>query len=720
MTQALTLTDELVASVDDPAVERACRQLGWPGLRPEQRSVVDAVFSGRDLVAVVSTGSGKSGMFQVPALVRPGCVVVISPLIALMVDQIRFLGEHDVRVFGLHSHCNASQKKAALQAIQTGEVDVIYLSPERLVGLDRRYFSNLEVQLVVVDEAHCHPAGVMVSTPSGPVPVEDLKVGDAVWTSGGLGAVKATGSREVPSSWMRTVVYENGVELDVTGDHPVFLASSGPEYIAALYLQEGDRCRWSASGAPHDVRLVRVSRVQRGRDVGEGKGRTRVFSLDVGGSHDYYASGILVHNCVSEWGHDFRPAYRRVGRMARTLFSDKGQPRPPILALTATATEQVARDIGAVLRLKQDTRLMRWTPDRSNLFYGVVGRAVPVQRMVSKAGLPAIVYGSTRLSVEAAAQDLIRASFKSAAYHAGMGMKARRETQQAFLEGDIDVLTATCAFGMGVDARIRGVVHLEMPSSIESYMQETGRAGRDGEPSMAICRATTDTLGIARSLVDVTWPATRTVDLFWERLRKMAEEVGELPDPGEEISYRMHLPNVKIADWISMNPMVVSSCLRILSIAGNINRKGYYELPVKVTLLDGARDIRGMVKRRVLDVLAHEADLDGTVEGSVQFFETVIGLTKSMAEVLNFEHAIRFTWGQRAPLTELVDLGRSRVDHDLLRAIKKKHYSRIAAAKGFLHTEGCRRDYLLRYFGDETGGSAQGLCCDRCLAKGRA
>lgn len=566
------------AQVEAPTPEQirsACNVLGWDAPRPVQAEILDPLFAGRDVVAVIPTSGGKSGLYQIPALARDGLVLVISPLVALMADQVGRLRAHGVNAHMLNSHCSAREKRVAMDAIQSGKAKLLYVSPERLQGVSRAFFGNAHLQLVAIDEAHC----------------------------------------------------------------------------------------------------------------------------------------------ISEWGHDFRPAYMRVGRNLARLGNVQK------LALTATATHAVVDEIAKVLQIDADAARIVKSPDRPNLMYGIVGSKVSVPRLVQRAGTPCLVYGSTRKSVEDAAVKLTRSGFQAAHYHAGMKGDDRHRVQEAFISGDLEVVVATCAFGMGIDhPGIRSVVHLEMPTSLEAYTQEVGRAGRSGGASIAICRATVDTLGVAKQLAAVSWPEPRTVRMFWRRLKRLfRSRTGKWEGEG-----RIQLTNEEIAGRMSWDAREVGSCLRILHDCGAIRRVPYQDRPVRVILLSGADRLTGVRQQRVIARLREHAestsdmdtvdgdDNNGEVLGSVAFFRNVIGLDRSYARELSVRNAIRYFWVDKCQVIEQLVEGDAPLDEEQINRIRRRSLDRIKVAERYMRHRGCRRAYLLEYFGDDSGGQSVGRCCDRC------
>ena len=315
------------------------RVFGFSSFRPLQEEIIRDALGGKDVFALLPTGGGKSLCFQLPALILPGLTVVVSPLIALMKDQVDALRAAGVAATFLNSSLPAGESRPRLRALHNGEFRLLYVAPERL--LLSGFLEDLQrwkVNLFAVDEAHC----------------------------------------------------------------------------------------------------------------------------------------------VSEWGHDFRPEYRQLSTL-RDRF-----PGVPMMALTATATERVRRDIVVQLHLRSPVCYTA-SFNRPNLTYrvsaksGAYGQVLAFVRARPRES--GIIYCQARKTAEQLAGRLSADGVPAAAYHAGLETAVRTRAQEAFLRDEVRVVCATIAFGMGINKpNVRFVIHHDLPKNIESYYQETGRAGRDGLP----------------------------------------------------------------------------------------------------------------------------------------------------------------------------------------------------------------------------------------------
>ena len=331
-----------------PSIEAARevlrRTFGHAEFRGLQAGVITELLEGRSALAVLPTGGGKSLCYQIPALIRPGLGLVVSPLIALMADQVAGLQQAGVAAERLDSNTLPAERTEIWRRIDAGVLDLLYLSPEGLMQpsmLER--LSRLALSLVAVDEAHC----------------------------------------------------------------------------------------------------------------------------------------------VSQWGHDFRPEYRMLGRLAEVF------PHAPRLAVTATADARTRDDIRSELRLQGAAEFVD-SFARPELALNAErkrgkGHDRVVELVLERPGRAGVVYAGSRDSTEKLAEKLIAQGIPALAYHAGLDKTVRARRLEEFLEADAAVMVATIAFGMGVDKPdVRFVIHADPPAAIEAYWQEIGRAGRDGQPAEGI------------------------------------------------------------------------------------------------------------------------------------------------------------------------------------------------------------------------------------------
>jgi ATP-dependent DNA helicase RecQ len=302
-------------------------------------------------------------------------------------------------------------------------------------------------------------------------------------------------------------------------------ANQGADERRATLAAAGERRLDILFVAPERLELEAFKAVVRGFDV-------RLLAVDEA-------------HCISEWGHDFRPAYRRIGVLRQSLAC-------PTLALTATATPAVRQDVLSSLALERPLLVVR-SFDRANLSWSVLsGRSLEervsgVYRLLHRTPGCAIVYAPTRRAVERVRDSLAGRGVRTEAYHAGLPGPERSRVQSAFMEGKCRVVVATNAFGMGIDkADVRTVVHVQLPGTLEAYYQEAGRAGRDGGPARCIAFHTRSDRRLARSFVDRTHPPARALRQLHARLRRAAAGDGVVRVDAPELAGL----ESALADWL--------------------------------------------------------------------------------------------------------------------------------------------------------------------------
>ncbi len=329
---------ELTEEVLDFNIKKTLKEVfGYHQFRGNQEEIINNVLEKNNTLVIMPTGAGKSLCYQLPAITMPGTALIISPLIALMKNQVDFLNAYGINARVLNSTLSKSESNRVKKEALEGKVKMLYIAPESLAKEENiQFFKNLNPSFVAVDEAHC----------------------------------------------------------------------------------------------------------------------------------------------ISEWGHDFRPEYRRIKEIIRDIGNLH------LIALTATATPKVEADIVKNLQM-EDATIFKSSFNRENLFYEIRPKKGAKKQLIKfvkeRAGLSGIVYCWSRKKVEEIAEFLKVNGVKARPYHAGMESKDRVKNQDDFLNENVDVIVATIAFGMGIDKPdIRFVVHYDAPKSLESYYQETGRGGRDG------------------------------------------------------------------------------------------------------------------------------------------------------------------------------------------------------------------------------------------------
>tara|TARA_B100001142_G_scaffold327445_1_gene385084 strand:+ start:6822 stop:8711 length:1890 start_codon:yes stop_codon:yes gene_type:complete len=558
---------------------------GHTNFRLKQEKIINDILVGKDVLALLPTGGGKSICYQVPTLLKEGICLVISPLISLMDDQVRHLKSKGIKSIAITSDMHYNEIDTALTNCIYGGIKFLYLSPEKLRNkLVQNRIQEMKINMITVDEAHC----------------------------------------------------------------------------------------------------------------------------------------------ISEWGHNFRPAYRYISEIRSSI------PNTPVLALTATATTEVIHDIQNNLLFKKNN-LIRSSFRRDNISYIVdnkENKKLTLINLLNKIKSSVIVYTSTRKATKEIANFLIKNDFSATCYHGGLSREIRTERQKKWGKNQVRIIVATNAFGMGIHkADVKLVVHMDLPSTIEAYFQEAGRTGRNGETAYAFLLANKTDIKKQENLLKLRYPNIKDIiDCYQNIANYLQIAIGDLPEDPIPFDIIDFSNRYKTGVLKTYNILKYLEKEEKLKLSNNINSPSTVMINVSNTELYkfqiSNRYYDAFIKlllRSYSNLFNHHTVINEN-QIAKDLKESSIQEVKEVLQRLHRLEIIRYQEQNNLPKIKYL---RKRENLSALELSKKKLEERKSyessklkkISRYIIRKDSCRSKILLHYFSEET--SYKCGVCDVCIGEKR-
>jgi len=544
------------------------RYFGYDGFRPGQQQVIETVLGGRSAAAIFPTGSGKSLCYQLPALHLPHLTLVVSPLLALIHDQLQFLRAKGIEAAAIESGQTREEAQQVMAGVREGRIKVLMISVERLKNERfRQFISLLPISLLVVDEAHC----------------------------------------------------------------------------------------------------------------------------------------------ISEWGHNFRPDYLKLPQYLREFNI------PQALLLTATATPAVIQDMRDKFAIDAaDVITTGFYRPNLDLLVHPIAEHCKIRALAGwldkRRGQSSIVYVTLQKTAEQVAGQLGSFGLGAVAYHAGLGSESRRDIQNRFMQGQVDCIVATIAFGMGIDKPdIRNVVHYDLPKSIENYSQEIGRAGRDGRRSQCLVLANSDSLTVLENFVYGDTPERSGIDTVLQQIKASGEQWEVQLNPLATLSGIRLLPLKTLLVYLEMRQVIRPR----YAYFADYRFKLRVDAQQLIASFDGERQefVQALLRHCPLARTWFTVDFDALYRHYGALRERVI-------RALEYFEQKQLAELEARQMTEVYQVQDPGIDpaalaselHALFVAKERSEIGRIRAMLALLESDQCLSRQLAGYFGDNQLTEPCGHC----------
>ena len=564
------------------AIDILSKYWGYSTFRSKQEEVIQNILVNKDVLAIFPVGEGKSLCYQIPALMKNGVCLVISPLISLITDQLRFLSSKGIKSIAINKNINLNEVDDIFNKCKFGGIKFLFLSPERLQSSKiKRKLNDININLIAVDEAHC----------------------------------------------------------------------------------------------------------------------------------------------ISEWGHQFRPSFRKISDLRSIL------PQTPILALTATANKYVIDDITTNLHFKKNHEIVKTSLKKNNISYLVlenIDKRKKLIELVEKIKSSIIIYANSRKNVENISKYLNYNKYNSCFYHAGLSYENRKNVQEKWIKNQIRIIVATSSFGMGINKRdVRLVINFSLPPNIETYYQQSGRAGRDNKKAYSILLFDENDIKYQQTLLKQRYPKCYEIIDFYNNLSNYLQiPIGSVPDDNKSINIKNFKERYKISS------IELYNFLNILQNEGYIIFKGFVKPHSKLKIiLDTNNLYKFQIENRLYDqfirlllrtypklfneyVSINEDIIAKKINRDINFVKKIFNKLEKLEVVkyqFNDENTINIKY-----LISRVDSQYLSFNDAEIEKRKKSDLYRLDKMISFCKNQNqCRRNLILKYFDEVESNDCEN--CSNCL-----